>query len=46
MECKRRKAGFKTMYAWMTGNHALLVRDDQCEALVVMRLRDFVLIAK
>ena len=45
-ECKRRAAGFKTLYGWMTGTYGLIVRDDHCPPLVVMRLEDFARLAK
>lgn len=41
VECKRRKAGFKTLYGWLGDNHFLAFRDDKCEPLIVMRLKDF-----
>lgn len=41
MECKRRKAGFKTHYGWLGDNDFLAFRDDKCETLVSMRLTTF-----
>lgn len=40
-ECKRRKSGFKTHYRWLGNNKVLFLRDDHCEALVLMRAKDF-----
>ena len=40
-ECKRRGGGFKTLYRWLSDHFGLVVRDDRCEALVVLRLEDF-----
>lgn len=40
-QCKRRARAFGTLYGWMSGAYALLVRDDHTEPLVVMRARDF-----
>jgi len=44
-ECKRRASGFKTLYGWLGQNRVLFVRDDHCEALVVMRAKDFAKLA-
>jgi Holliday junction resolvase len=41
IECKRRKAGFKTLYGWLGKNDFLAFRDDKCEPLILMRLSDF-----
>ena len=40
IECKRRRAGFKTIYGWLADNFALVMRDDKCPALAVVRLED------
>jgi Holliday junction resolvase len=45
LECKRRGRAFGTLYGWMEGNNALVVRDDKTEPLVVMRLDDFAKLA-
>ncbi len=45
-ECKRRASGFKTLYGWLGGSYGLIVRDDNCPPLVVMRLADFARLAK
>jgi len=41
IECKRRKAGFKTLYGWLGDNDFLAFRDDRCEPLILMRLDAF-----
>lgn len=41
LECKRRAAGFKTLYGWLGENYGLVVRDDRCPPLVVIRADDF-----
>src|SRR5690242_11090162 len=46
LECKRRARAFGTLYRWMAGNFALVVRDDRTEPLVVMRLKDFTELAR
>lgn len=40
-ECKRRRSGFKTHYRWLGNNKVLFLRDDNCEALALMRAEDF-----
>lgn len=40
LECKRRAAGFKTIYGWMGDNYALVVRDDRCPPLAILRAED------
>jgi Holliday junction resolvase len=44
-ECKRRAKGFARLYQWLAENSLLIVRDDHCEPLVVMRLADFARLA-
>ena len=44
-ECKRRRSGFKTLYGWLGKNYVLFMRDDNCEALVLMRATDFAKLA-
>jgi Holliday junction resolvase len=44
IECKRRRAGFKTLYGWLGDNDFLVFRDDRCEPLIAMRLKDFTFI--
>lgn len=41
IECKRRKASFGTLYKWLEGNDALLIRDDKTEPLVVLSAARF-----
>jgi hypothetical protein len=45
IECKRRKAGFRTLYGWLGDNDFLVFRDDKCEPLIVTRLDNFVAFA-
>lgn len=45
-ECKRRASGFKTLYGWLGESYGLIVRDDHCPPLVVLRLDDFARLAK
>lgn len=45
-ECKRRASGFKTLYGWLSSSYGLIVRDDKCPALVVLRLEDFARLAR
>jgi hypothetical protein len=40
IECKRRAGGFKTIYGWLADNFALVMRDDHCPSLAVVRLED------
>lgn len=46
LECKRWKGGFKTINKFLEGNYALVTRDDRCEALVTLRLKDFAELVK
>lgn len=46
LEAKRRAAGFKTLYGWMADNYGLVIRDDRCPSLVVLRLEDFAKLAR
>jgi hypothetical protein len=46
IECKRRKAGFRTLYGWLGDNDFLVFRDDKCEPLIVSRLTDFAAVVK
>lgn len=46
IECKSRKAGFKQLYDWLPGNYALAVKHDRADTLVVLRLSDFLALAK
>jgi len=46
LECKRWKGGFKSINKFLTGNYGLVIRDDHCEALIVVRLKDFAELAR
>lgn len=46
LECKRRRRGFKTLYSLLGANFGLVVRDDQADSLVVLRLKDFAELTK
>ena len=39
IECKTRAQGFKSLYEWLDGSDALVVRADRQEPLVVLPLR-------
>lgn len=41
LECKRRARAFASLAAWLGQNYALVIRDDRCEPMVVMSLRDW-----
>ena len=41
LECKRRARAFGTIYGWLGQNYGLVVKDDRCPPLVVLRLEDF-----
>ena len=45
LECKRRRR-FATLYGWLGSNYALALREDNNEALIVMRLSDWADLAK
>lgn len=45
-ECKSRKDGFKQIYDWLPGNYALAIKHDRADTLVVLRLSDFLTLAK
>jgi hypothetical protein len=46
LECKRRARAFGTLNEWMGDNFALVVRDNRTELLVLLRLADFVGLAR
>jgi Holliday junction resolvase len=46
LECKRRARAFGTLYKFMGNNFALVLRDNHTEPLVLMRLADFVDLAR
>ena len=41
VECKRRKRGFHSLYSFISGAWAVVHRDDHQEALITLRLDDF-----
>jgi Holliday junction resolvase len=46
LECKRRARAFGTLYGWLANHYALVVRDNRTEPLVLLRLKDFVDLAR
>lgn len=46
IECKSRANGFKQLYDWLPGNYALAVKQDRADTLIVLRLSDFLTLAK
>lgn len=40
-EVKRRATGFTSIYNWLQGNWAVVVRADRKEAIITMRLEDW-----
>ncbi len=46
IEAKLRSDGFRELYKWIDGNHALIVRADRREALAIVRLPDFITMFK
>lgn len=46
LECKRRARAFATIDVMLSGNYALVVRDDRSRPLVVMTLENFAELAK
>jgi len=38
VEVKARATGFKQLYAWLAGRDILIIKQDRCEPLVVLRL--------
>jgi Holliday junction resolvase len=45
-ECKRRARAFLTLEKWLDDNAFLFCRDDRSDTLVVMRLSEFVVLAR
>ena len=46
LECKSRARAWKDLYGWIEGNYALAIKRDRSEPLVVLRLSDFISLAK
>jgi hypothetical protein len=46
LECKRKARTFGPLSGWMGDNFALVVRDNRTEPLVLLRLADFVRLAR
>jgi hypothetical protein len=45
-ECKRRARKFSTIYTFLGQAYGLIIRDDKTKPLVVLRLEDFIALAK
>ena len=45
LECKRRARAFGTLYGFLNGSYAAVIRDDRCEPMVIMRLEDWARLA-
>jgi len=41
IECKTRKRAWTDLFNWLPGNHALMIKADRTETLVVMSLETF-----
>jgi Holliday junction resolvase len=46
LECKRKARAFTTLYRFIGGNNAVVVRDDHTKPLVVMTLETFARLAR
>ena len=46
LECKTRARAWKAEYGWLEGNDLLVVKRDRSEPLVIMRLSDWIKLAK
>ena len=46
IEVKARKEGFRQIYKWIEGSDFLVIKADRKEPLVIMRLREFIKLAK
>ena len=44
-EAKIRRSGFRQIRDWITGNYAVVFREDRAEALITLRLADFAKLA-
>jgi len=45
LECKRRARAFGTLYGFLNGSYAVVIRDDRCEPMVVMKLEEWTRLA-
>lgn len=45
-ECKKRARGFSQLYQWLEDHYCLFAAADRADDLVVLRLSDFITIAK
>jgi len=45
LECKRRARAFETLYGFLNGSYAAIIRDDRCEPMGGMKLEDWVRLA-
>lgn len=45
-ECKRRARAFGTIYGWLGQHYGLIIRDNRCPTLVVLRFDDFAKLAR
>lgn len=41
IECKTRKRAWTDLFGWLPGNHALMIKADRTDTLVVMGLETF-----
>ena len=41
IECKTRKRAWTDLFGWLPGNHALFIKADRTDTLVVMSLETF-----
>ena len=41
IECKTRKRAWMDLFNWLPGNHALMIKADRTDTLVVMSLETF-----
>jgi hypothetical protein len=41
IECKTRKRAWMDLFNWLPGNHALMIKADRTETLVVMSLETY-----
>ena len=41
IECKTRKRAWTDLFGWLPGNHALMIKSDRTDTLVVMSLETY-----